>query len=99
MGQTSRQLSRINRIIRRLICLPIFLYQLLVRPVMRPCCRFYPSCSDYALSAIQYHGLLIGAKLMFIRIIRCHPWASGGYDPIPLGKKKLHKDNDSQLPN
>ena len=81
MGQISCSL---HRVVRQIVCLPIFLYQLLVRPVMKPCCRFYPSCSEYASTAIQYHGVLMGLKLAIWRILRCHPWADGGYDPVSL---------------
>lgn len=60
----------------------IRLYQGICRPMMKPCCRFYPSCSDYALSALKYFGLFKGLGLAVWRIMRCHPWAEGGYDPV-----------------
>lgn len=83
-------MGQISRILRRIVCLPILLYQVLVRPVMRPCCRFYPSCSDYALTAIQCYGFFVGLKLAFCRLLRCHPWSDGGYDPV-LSKSKKEK--------
>ena len=66
------------------LTLPIRLYQLCLRPVLGPNCRFEPSCSDYALAAIATHGAAGGAALATRRILRCHPWCAGGYDPVPL---------------
>ena len=86
MGKTSRFLQQI---VRQLVCLPIFLYQKMIRPVMKPCCRFYPSCSEYAATAIQQHGVFIGLKLTLFRLLRCHPWAEGGYDPVLSNKEKV----------
>ena len=78
--------------LRRIVCLPILLYQLLIRPVMKPCCRFYPSCSDYALTAIRYHGIFIGVKMACCRLLRCHPWSTGGYDPVSFNKELSNKE-------
>ncbi len=47
------------------------------------CCRFYPSCSCYAMDAIKLHGVLRGCYLTLKRILRCHPWCQGGFDPVP----------------
>jgi uncharacterized protein len=58
-------------------------YQLLVSPLLGPRCRFYPSCSQYALEAVQQHGTLRGSLLALRRLARCHPWHPGGYDPVP----------------
>ncbi|HEY1327726.1 MAG TPA: membrane protein insertion efficiency factor YidD [Casimicrobiaceae bacterium] len=58
-------------------------YQLLFRPLLGANCRFHPSCSDYALEAIERHGALRGAWLAVRRIGRCHPYHPGGYDPVP----------------
>jgi hypothetical protein len=76
-------------IIRRIICVPIRLYQYLIRPLMRPCCRFYPSCSEYALIAVTNHGVCKGLWLTTLRLLRCHPWANGGYDPVLPTDEKL----------
>jgi len=62
----------------------IRLYQLAVSPLLGPCCRFYPSCSQYALVAVQRFGLLRGSWLALRRIGRCHPWHPGGVDPVPM---------------
>lgn len=58
-------------------------YQLLVSPLLGPRCRFHPSCSQYALEAIELHGALRGTWLALRRLSRCHPWHAGGYDPVP----------------
>ncbi len=61
----------------------IRVYQLVLRPVLGPNCRFSPSCSDYALEALDRHGVVRGAGLAGLRILRCNPWHPGGHDPVP----------------
>ncbi|MEK7840344.1 MAG: membrane protein insertion efficiency factor YidD, partial [Pseudomonadota bacterium] len=63
--------------------LPISAYQLLISPLLGPSCRFHPSCSHYALEAIDTHGAGRGLWLSVRRIARCHPWCAGGPDPVP----------------
>lgn len=58
-------------------------YQLLISPLFPPSCRFYPSCSHYALEALNTHGAVRGGWLAIRRIGRCHPFTPGGYDPVP----------------
>lgn len=58
-------------------------YQLLVSPFLPPSCRFHPSCSHYAVEALQRHGPLKGLWLAIRRILRCNPWHPGGHDPVP----------------
>ena len=60
-------------------------YQWLISPVLPGNCRFYPTCSSYALQALDAHGPLKGGWLGVKRILRCHPWNDGGYDPVPPG--------------
>lgn len=61
----------------------IRLYQRFCRPFIPPVCRFEPSCSDYFLQALQKRGLLVGFALGCWRLLRCQPFARGGYDPVP----------------
>ena len=67
----------------RLLGLAVRLYQLVLRPVLGPNCRFVPSCSDYALQALRTHGAARGTALATRRILRCNPWHPGGIDPVP----------------
>jgi uncharacterized protein len=68
---------------RRLVAGLILIYQKLVSPNLRPNCRFQPTCSSYALEAVQRHGVLRGGWLAIKRIGRCHPLRPGGHDPVP----------------
>jgi putative membrane protein insertion efficiency factor len=61
----------------------IRLYQLLISPGLPASCRFTPSCSQYTLDAVRRYGALKGAWLGVRRLVRCHPWHPGGYDPVP----------------
>jgi len=57
-------------------------YQKHISPLKKPCCRFYPTCSGYAIEAIQKHGAFKGSLMAFWRILRCNPFCKGGYDPV-----------------
>lgn len=59
------------------------LYRLVISPLYGNVCRYYPSCSAYALRAVEFHGAARGSWLAMRRLLRCHPWAAGGYDPVP----------------
>ncbi len=58
-------------------------YQYVARPMLGANCRFYPSCSDYAMEAVERHGAVAGSFLAACRLCRCHPFHPGGYDPVP----------------
>jgi hypothetical protein len=58
-------------------------YQLFISPFIPPSCRFHPTCSHYAIEALQKHGAIHGLWLAIRRIARCHPWHPGGQDPVP----------------
>ncbi|MBC2716802.1 MAG: membrane protein insertion efficiency factor YidD [Desulfobacteraceae bacterium] len=68
---------------KHLLILIIKTYQLVLSPVIGPACRFYPSCSEYAIEAVSRYGALKGGYLAAKRILRCHPFNPGGIDPVP----------------
>lgn len=69
--------------IRRLLLLLITVYKKAVSPVLPPSCRFYPGCADYAAGAVRAHGAARGTLLAARRLLKCHPYHPGGYDPVP----------------
>lgn len=75
-------IARSRRLARGVATL-IEAYRWLISPLLPPSCRFEPSCSRYAQDALRQHGLRRGARLAVGRILRCGPWSSGGYDPVP----------------
>jgi hypothetical protein len=72
---------------KRLLQLPIRLYRFLLSPFLGSNCRYHPSCSAYALEAIERHGAARGGWLGAKRICRCHPWGGTGYDPVPESRQ------------
>ncbi|MHC1790005.1 membrane protein insertion efficiency factor YidD [Solidesulfovibrio sp.] len=68
---------------RRALIAVLKFYQLAISPLKPPCCRFVPTCSEYAIEAVGRHGVLRGGFLTLWRLLRCHPLARGGYDPVP----------------
>ncbi len=68
-------------------------YQFAISPLYGQVCRYHPTCSAYALEAVTVHGSIKGSWLAVRRIGRCHPWAAGGYDPVP---SKFSPDSTSQ---
>jgi len=79
----SATVSAMSGATKRLLLALIRGYQYLLRPLLGANCRFYPSCSDYAREAVEKHGALKGAWLATRRILRCHPYHPGGFDPVP----------------
>ena len=69
--------------IRAAVLFALRAYQVMISPVFGPCCRFAPSCSQYTLEAVRLHGPAKGLFLGLRRILRCHPFHPGGYDPVP----------------
>ena len=57
-------------------------YRKFISPLKRPCCRFYPTCSQYTLEAVEKYGVLKGGIMGIKRILKCHPYNKGGYDPV-----------------
>lgn len=73
---------------KRLIILLIQVYRVLISPLFGPACRFHPTCSIYAMEAIERFGAWQGSILAIRRILRCHPFHPGGYDPVPRIKRE-----------
>ena len=71
------------------------LYQKYISPLKRPCCRFTPTCSSYAIEAFTKRGFFIGMILTVWRVLRCNPFSKGGYDPVP--ERGLRNRNKSSL--
>ena len=72
---------------KRLAQFPVHLYRWFLSPYLGRQCRFEPSCSAYALEAIEKHGVLHGYGFAVKRICRCHPWGAAGYDPVPEARR------------
>ena len=88
--------------IKKLMIKMIRFYQKYLSPLKRrPCCRFKPTCSAYAIDAYKYRGFFVGSLLTFLRLVRCQPFCAAGYDPVPLkglknpnGTGGIEIDND-----
>ncbi len=88
----------VNRGIIWLMVLPIKFYRHFISPVFPNSCRHIPTCSEYAIEALKVHGVVKGSFLAIWRILRCNPWGTHGYDPVPP-KKSGHKDVDKKVSN
>jgi len=77
------ELELINRLFIGLFILPVRIYQYAISPYLRPSCRHVPSCSNYAIESLKAHGPFKGSWFAFRRILRCNPWGTSGYDPVP----------------
>lgn len=79
--------ARVGRLVWRLpreaVVLLLRVYQLTLSPLLGPVCRFAPSCSSYAVTAVRRYGVVHGSWLTARRLLRCHPWNDGGWDPVP----------------
>jgi putative membrane protein insertion efficiency factor len=75
---------------RFVLVMSIRLYRLCISPLLPVACRFTPTCSDYALTAVKTHGALKGGTLALRRIARCHPWGESGFDPVPHACEGTH---------
>lgn len=79
----SRFIKGIRNFFLKFLTILIRVYQVCISPLYPPCCRYYPTCSQYALEAIKKHGPVKGLYLAIKRILRCNPFHKGGYDPVP----------------
>ncbi len=96
------QISKSWSLMARIASLPVYFYRYLISPLIPPRCRYQPTCSEYALIALQKYGALKGGWLALQRIARCHPWGGSGYDPVPgqvncdHNHENRHKQVDKQ---
>jgi uncharacterized protein len=81
-GGTIASPSAPARFVRAVVTAPIVVYQKLISPALPQRCKYYPSCSRYAVEAIREFGILRGLVLAAWRLLRCNPWSYGGYDPV-----------------
>ncbi|MGD0434470.1 MAG: membrane protein insertion efficiency factor YidD [Acetobacteraceae bacterium] len=81
-GQTSGT-ARFPSVVAQAAIGAAIAYQWTIRPVIGAHCRFWPSCSDYAIDALRRHGAVRGGALAARRVLRCNPWHEGGWDPVP----------------
>ena len=77
----------INDILKAILIIAIKFYKYFISPVLPASCRYLPTCSDYALDAIKFYGVLKGIKLSLYRILKCHPFGRYGWDPVKKIKK------------
>jgi len=85
-----RSLARLSYLLREAFLLPVHAYRWLISPNLRPRCRYYPSCSSYAVQAVREVGVIKGTILAVWRVVRCNPWSPGGVDE--LADRRLFRD-------
>ena len=85
-------ITKIKFALQKLFIVSIKVYRMALSPFLGPCCRFMPTCSEFAIEAIKVHGCIQGGGLILKRLMRCHPGCVGGYEPVP--PKKNNGAND-----
>ncbi|HXY51214.1 MAG TPA: membrane protein insertion efficiency factor YidD [Terriglobales bacterium] len=75
-----------RRITSQLVLLLLRGYKRAISPWLQPACRYVPTCSEYAMEAVERYGALRGTAMALLRLLRCHPFATGGYDPVGDGR-------------
>ena len=81
---------------KKIIILFFRFYQKVISPMFPPSCRFNPTCSNYGIEAVQEHGGLKGGYMAIKRILKCHPFHPGGYDPVPLDPKNYTDEKNGK---
>jgi putative membrane protein insertion efficiency factor len=76
--------------VSRVLVALIKVYQYTISPMLGPRCKYYPSCSNYAIEALREHGVLRGLGLAGWRLLRCNPFSNGGHDPVPPSHRHVH---------
>jgi putative membrane protein insertion efficiency factor len=77
-------LSALHRLLVSIVLMPVVAYRRLISPMKRvPTCRFLPTCSEYAIEAVNQRGVVVGSALATWRVLRCNPLCTGGFDPVP----------------
>lgn len=74
-----------NRMATKVLLMFLRAYKWALSPMLAPACRYVPTCSEYAIEAVERHGVLRGSAMAVWRLLRCHPFASAGFDPVPIG--------------
>jgi putative membrane protein insertion efficiency factor len=85
----ARAFGALSEFPRRVLVALVLTYRFVLKPWLGNACRFEPSCSAYALEALQRHGAAAGVALSSARLLRCHPWCQGGHDPVPQQVPRL----------
>ncbi|HLN56442.1 MAG TPA: membrane protein insertion efficiency factor YidD [Bacteroidales bacterium] len=88
-------MSRLNKALSGILALPVHLYRLTLSPFLGRACRHVPTCSQYMLDALRIHGPFTGLLMGTARILRCSPWGTHGYDPVPILRFKKYKPLNS----
>jgi putative membrane protein insertion efficiency factor len=84
----------LHRILIAIVLAPVRLYRRVISPMKRvPSCRFLPTCSEYAIEAVQQRGIVVGGGLATWRILRCNPLCRAGYDPVPAAGSSRRRDH------
>ena len=84
-------LHTIHRLLVAIVLLPVRVYRRVLSPMKRvPTCRYLPTCSEYAVEAVQSRGIVVGIALAVWRVLRCNPFVSGGHDPVPSPRCRAH---------
>lgn len=83
--------QKARKILIQIVIFPVRVYQWTISPLLPASCRHVPSCSQYTIEALKIHGIFVGTYLAVRRIIRCHPWGTSGFDPVPPKPYKIFK--------
>lgn len=90
-------MTKVHRFLVALVLLPVMFYRRVLSPMKRaPTCRYLPTCSEYAIDAVKQRGIFVGVALATWRVCRCHPFARGGFDPVPA-RRCVHRHAQEQL--